>query len=172
MWGRKQRARTLLWLLAGPRGHREAGRAGDERVVSGRVNNTGWRVREVGEAVRRGEVRCRGVRLSLEVRCSKAGGCQGGGRRLRQHEGWRTGGHAAAESNAMHHALLCSFGLQMRWAVWMDDWGVGCEAEEDGREGGRDGCTQEARRVAGCLSERTSCCGVFWLLQVLAVVVD
>jgi hypothetical protein len=43
---------------------------------------------------------------------------------------------------------------------------VGCEAEE----GGREGCTLEARRVAGCLSERTSCCGVFWRLQVLLLI--
>ena len=74
--------------------------------------------------------------------------CQGGGRRLRQHEGWRTGGHAAAESNAMHHALLCSNRVQMGRAVWTDDWGWGARQR---REGGREGCRQEARRVAGRL---------------------
>lgn len=41
----------------------------------------------------------------------------------------------------------------MRCDVWTDDWGWGARQK---REGGREGCTQEARRVAGCLSERTN----------------
>ena len=102
--------------------------------------------------------------------------CQGGGRRLRQHEGWRTGGHAAAESNAMHHALLCSFGLQMRWAVWMDDWGVGCEAEEDGREGGMDARRKQGGWQAALANGRAAavfsgCCRC-WLLLLIDVLIN
>ena len=172
MWGRKQRARTLLWLLAGPRGHREAGRAGDERVVSGRVNNTGWRVREVGEAVRRGEVRCRGVRLSLgEVRCSGARAVGG------VCDSTRGGGRAGTRRRSPMQcttrfcaALDCRCDGLCGWMI--GGWGAR-QKRMGGREGGMDARRKQGGWQAALANGRAAavfsgCCRC-WLLLLIDV---
>ena len=98
--------------------------------------------------------------------------CQGGGRRLRQHEGWRTGGHAAAESNAMHHALLCSLDCRCDGLCgWMiGGWGAR-QKRMGGREGGMDARRKQGGWQAALANGRAAavfsgCCRC-WLLLLL-----